>query len=151
MQADWIPQEQNYVLPCRSARLPCYVSMCRCELKVASLKVPKSQVGQSTVKISGMEWGVHQWQQEKREGGGKKKSGDGRNKYLKERLPSQLHRAEMWKRQSKQAWSLGWMGVLWGRKRKRGRKTEWECEHETKERDGASTGRGKKKEKERKR
>lgn len=35
------------------------------------------------------------------------KSEDGRNKYLKERLPSQLHRAEMWKRQSKQAQSLG--------------------------------------------
>lgn len=32
------------------------------------------------------------------------------NKYLKERLPSQLHRAEMWKRKSKQAWSLGWFG-----------------------------------------
>ena len=51
----------------------------------------------------------------------KKKSGDGRNKYLKERLPSQLHRAEMWKRQSKQAWSLGWLGVLWGRERERTR------------------------------
>lgn len=51
----------------------------------------------------------------------KKKTGDGRNKYLKERLPSQLHRAEMWKRQSKQAWSLGWLGVLgvWGRERER--------------------------------
>lgn len=44
----------------------------------------------------------------------KKKSGDGRNKYLKERLPSQLHRAEMWKRQSKQARSLGWFGGVEG-------------------------------------
>lgn len=43
-----------------------------------------------------------------------KKSGDGRNKYLKERLPSQLHRAEMWKRQSKQARSLGWLGGVVG-------------------------------------
>lgn len=60
-------------------------------------------------------------------GRGEKKSGDGRNKYLKERLPSQPHRAEMWKRQSKQAWSLGWLGVFWGE-----RKTEEEWERERK-------------------
>lgn len=52
----------------------------------------------------------------RRRGGGG--SGDGRNKYLKERLPSQLHRAEMWKRQSKQAWSLGWLGGVVGEKKK---------------------------------
>lgn len=81
------------------------------------------------------------------EGIKKKKSGDGRNKYLKERLPSQLHRAEMWKRQSKQARSLGWLGVLWRRQRERGR--EGEHEHETKRRDGARTGGGRRKRKER--
>lgn len=42
------------------------------------------------------------------------------NKYLKERLPSQLHRAEMWKRKSKQAWSLGWFG-------RGGRRRRWRC------------------------
>lgn len=56
---------------------------------------------------------------EEEEEGEKKRCGDGRNKYLKERLPSQLHRAEMWKRQSKQARSLGWLAVLWWRERER--------------------------------
>lgn len=87
----------------------------------------------------------------------KKKSGDGRNKYLKERLPSQLHRAEMWKRQSKQARSLGWLGVLWGeRERERENASmkqnqEMEQEQAEAEEEGEEKGGGGKGQKENKR
>lgn len=92
-------------------------------LRLRALKSPRAKMDKAQLRFQGWnEVCISGSTKSEKEGG---KSGDGRNKYLKERLPSQLHRAEMWKRQSKQAWSLGWLGVLWGRKRKRGRKTEW--------------------------
>lgn len=63
-----------------------------------------------------------QQQQKKKK---EKESGDGRNKYLKKRLPAQLHRAEMWKRLSKQARSLGWFRDG-GREREREKERERE-------------------------
>lgn len=86
-------------------------------LRLKALKSPRAKMDKAQLRFQGWnEVCISGSTKSEKEGG---ESGDGRNKYLKERLPSQLHRAEMWKRQSKQAWSLGWLGVLWGRKRKR--------------------------------
>lgn len=116
-------KKKNRALRCQGARL----LTCRWELKVASFKVPQvPSFGEAQFKDCGRGMRCESaaaaiaGKQRAREKS-PEKSGDGGNKYLKERLPSQLQGASMWERQSKQAQSLGWLGEGGG----------GECEHET--------------------
>lgn len=86
-------------------------------LRLKALKSPRAKMDKAQLRFQGWnEVCISGSTKSEKEGG---KSGDGRNKYLKERLPSQLHRAEMWKRQSKQAWSLVVGGVVGEKKKER--------------------------------